>query len=303
MLKERFRLMYMPANGTDIKQLSLDWKNFTLYLSLVTIISILLGALLVGSVTGLFQNLRIVGLKNDRARLQKELLAIKNKVTDLSDRLALVEDTGNDLRNVAALDPIDSDIRQVGVGGSSFEYQYYLDDMGRTASEINLDLERIERAVNLERTSLDEITSTLKEREDRVNHFPSINPILGGRITSRFCFRIDPLTGKLADHQGVDIPMPEGTNVLATADGYVETVKTLYKPNKSYGRYVVINHGHGYKTRYAHLSKIHVRRGQRVKRWDVIGEVGETGRATGPHLHYEVMANNKKVDPESFIMN
>ena len=303
MLKERFRLMYLPANGADIKQVSLDWKNFTLYVTLVTVISILLGALLVGSVTSVYQNLRIVGLKNDRERLQKELLAIKSKVTDLSDRLALVEETGNDLRNVAALDPIDNDIRQVGVGGSSFEYRYYLDDMGRTASEVNLDLERIERAVNLERTSLDEITSTLKEREDRVNHFPSIRPILGGKITSRFRFRVDPLTGKLADHQGVDIPMPEGTNVLCTADGVVETVKTLYKPNKSYGRFVVINHGYGYKTRYAHLSKIHVRQGQRVKRWDVIGEVGETGRATGPHLHYEVIANNKKVDPESFIMN
>lgn len=303
MLKERFRLMYMPADGTDIKQVSLDWKRFLLYISTFTLFSISAGALLVGSATSLYQNMRIVGLQNDRERLQKELLAIKGKVVDLSDRLALVEDTGNELRNVAALEPIDNDIRQVGVGGSSFEYRYYLDDMGRTAGEINLDLERIERAINLERTSLDEITGTLKEREDRVNHFPSIRPILGGRITSRFCFRVDPLTGKLADHQGVDIPMPEGTNVLCTADGVVETVKLLYKANKSYGRYVVVDHGYGYKTLYGHLSAIHVREGLRVKRWDVIGEVGETGRATGPHLHYEVIAEGKKVDPESFIMN
>lgn len=295
--------MYMPAGGTDIKQMSLDWKRFFLFCSFLTLFSILAGALLVGSVTSLYHNFRIVGLQNDRERLQKELLAIKSKVVNLSDRLALVEDTGNELRNVAALEPIDNDIRQVGVGGSSFEYRYYLDDMGRTTSEINLDLERIERAINLERTSLDEITATLKEREDRINHFPSIRPILGGRITSRFCFRVDPLTGKLTDHKGVDIPMPEGTNVLCTADGEVEYVKTLYKANKSYGRYVVVNHGHGYKTLYAHLSKIHVRRGQKVKRWDVIGEVGETGRATGPHLHYEVIANNKRTDPESFIMN
>jgi murein DD-endopeptidase MepM/ murein hydrolase activator NlpD len=302
MLKERFRLMYMPANGTDIKQMSLDWKNFYFYLSLFTISSILFGALLVGSVTSLYQNFRIVGLKNDRERLQKELLAIKGKVADLSDRLALVEDTGNELRNVAALDAIDSDIRQVGVGGSSFEYRYYLDDMGRTTGEINLDLEKIERAINLERTSLDEITVTLKDREDRIDHFPSIIPILDGRITSRFRFRVDPLTGKLTDHKGVDIPMPEGTNVLCTADGRVEIVKTLFKPNKSYGQCVVIDHGYGYRTLYAHLSKIHVRQGQQVKRWEIIGEVGETGRATGPHLHYEVIANNKRVDPESFIL-
>ncbi|MCJ7542089.1 MAG: hypothetical protein MUO88_20760, partial [Desulfobacterales bacterium] len=143
MLKERFRLMYMPANGTDIRQLSLDRKNFYLYICTFTIISILLGAILVGSATSLYQNFRIVGLKNDRERLQKELLTIKGKVTELSDRLAFVEDTGNNLRNVAALDPIDSDIRQVGVGGSSFEYRYYLDDMGRATGEINLDLERI----------------------------------------------------------------------------------------------------------------------------------------------------------------
>lgn len=303
MLKERFRLMYMPSNGTDIKQLSLDWKSFYLYTSIFTIICILFGALLVGSVTRVYQNFRIVGLSNDRARLQKELLTIKSKVADLSNRLSFVEETGNELRNVAALDPIDSDIRQVGVGGTSFEYRYYIDDIGRTTSEINLDLERIERAVNLERTSLDEIATTLKDREDRNNHLPSIRPILGGRITSHYCFRIDPLTGKLADHQGVDIPMPEGTNVLCTADGKVEIVKTIYKPNQSYGRYIVVDHGYGYKTRYAHLSKIHVREGQRVKRWEVIGEVGETGRTTGPHLHYEVIAYDKRVDPENFIMN
>jgi len=97
--------------------------------------------------------------------------------------------------------------------------------------------------------------------------------------------------------------MPKGTRVLATADGRVVRAKTLYTPFKNYGMEVVIDHGYGYQTRYAHLSKILVRRGQRVKKGEMIGEVGSTGRAKGPHLHYEVMENGRRRDPEFFIYN
>ena len=108
---------------------------------------------------------------------------------------------------------------------------------------------------------------------------------------------------KIAIHEGVDIPVRKGTTVLAAAAGIVRIAKNNYTPHKNYGREIVIDHGNGYKTRYAHLSKILVRRGQRVKRWDAIAEVGDTGRAQGPHLHYEVIYQDKKQNPEHFIYN
>jgi murein DD-endopeptidase MepM/ murein hydrolase activator NlpD len=104
-------------------------------------------------------------------------------------------------------------------------------------------------------------------------------------------------------HDGVDFPARKGTEVLATADGTVKVAKKLYTPNKSYGREIVIDHGDGYETRYAHLSKVKVHKGQKVSRWEVIGEVGQTGRATGDHLHYEVILSGKRQNPEHYIYN
>jgi murein DD-endopeptidase MepM/ murein hydrolase activator NlpD len=157
--------------------------------------------------------------------------------------------------------------------------------------------------MQLVRTSLNEVDATLKLQQQKAHQMPTIRPILGAAIRENFGLRMDPLLDKIAVHEGVDIPMPVGTPVLATADGVVKTAITLYTPHRSYGMEVVIDHGFGNETRYAHLSKILVRPGQRVKRWQTIGEVGETGRSTGPHLHYEVLSSGKPNNPMHYIIN
>lgn len=307
MREERFRFIYLCRNSIDIRQISLTWKQFYRYFcGLILLLFILVGFSL-QFFTKLYHNYQIDSLKNDRERLQKELLSLKTQVSTLNKQLSRIETSGDELRNVANLPPIDNDTRQLGVGGrmyySSLEFGYYPDEIGKTANEIQLDLDRLERAVRLESGSLAEITLKLRDREDRINHFPSIRPILGGTITSRFGYRIDPFTKKNEFHRGIDVPMPKGTKVLATADGVVKETKSLYKAHKDYGMEIVIDHGYGFETRYAHLSKIQVKKGQRVKRWQPIGEVGDTGRATGCHLHYEVMHDDKRQDPENFIYN
>ena len=125
----------------------------------------------------------------------------------------------------------------------------------------------------------------------------------GGRISDKFGYRLDPFIQKIKHHDGVDISAPRGTEVYASADGIVERAKNNYKPNHGYGKEVIINHGNGIKTRYAHLDKINVKPGQRVNRWDIIGWVGNTGRSTGPHLHYEVMANGQHKDPQLYMID
>jgi hypothetical protein len=307
MEEERFRLMYLSRGGIDIKQISLSWKRFYFYSFFGLIILVMLLVFGIGFFTRLYHNYQIIALENDREHLQRELLIIKERVSQLGIQLTSIESTGDELRNAANLHPIDDDTRQLGVGGSafygSFEFGYYPDEISRTANEIQLDLDKLERAVRLESSSMGEIRARLLAREDRINHFPSIRPILGGRITDRYGFRIDPFTKKNDFHEGIDIPMPRGTKVVATADGVVKEIRTPHFPHKDFGVEVVINHGYGFETRYAHLSKVLVRKGQKVKRWEPVGEVGDTGRATGYHLHYEVLVDRKRENPEYFIYN
>jgi len=158
---------------------------------------------------------------------------------------------------------------------------------------------------NLSRTQ--ELQKTIIEkfeiRRKQLEHIPSIKPLLSGRITDLFGKRKDPFVYRTRHHQGLDIGAPRGTEVFAPANGVIEFVKTAYRRNSGYGKAVVINHGYGIKTLYGHLSDIKVKAGQKIERWDIIGLVGETGRATGPHLHYEVWVDGAACDPIRFILN
>ncbi|MCA9733542.1 M23 family metallopeptidase [candidate division KSB1 bacterium] len=143
----------------------------------------------------------------------------------------------------------------------------------------------------------DALTDHYSKREVSLENIPTIRPLLGGRITDIYGVRIDPFLKQRKHHGGLDIAAPTGTQVYAPAAGKVIYVRRNYVPNRGYGKCVKIDHGGGTVTLYGHLSKIHVEVGQEVKRWDVIGLVGDTGRSTGPHLHYEVSKNGKRIDP------
>ncbi len=147
------------------------------------------------------------------------------------------------------------------------------------------------------------IVEKFEIRRKQLEHIPSIKPLLSGRITDLFGKRKDPFVYRTRHHQGLDIGAPRGTEVFAPANGVVEFVKNSYRRKSGYGKAVVINHGYGIKTLYGHLSAIHVKAGQKIERWDLIGLVGETGRATGPHLHYEVWVDGEVTDPMRFILN
>jgi murein DD-endopeptidase MepM/ murein hydrolase activator NlpD len=306
MLNEKIRVM-MFTRGTGMKQISLNPKQFYRYSAALLVSVIVLLCLLINLFTGLFHSARITMLEKDRINLQKNLLLCKEKIAMLNDRMAGIEKTGDALRNAVGLTVIDQDVRQVGVGGpfsaNTSDYNFYLDPVNQTSAEVDIDLNKIDREIQLEKTSLDEIAQTEQEQTRVAHAMPSIRPILGANVNPNFGLRLDPFTDKIMPHEGVDIPMPIGTAVLATADGVVETARTIYTPYKSYGMEVVVDHGFGRKTRYAHLSKILVSQGQNVKRWQKIGEVGSTGRSKGPHLHYEVLNSDRPENPMYYIFN
>jgi len=160
---------------------------------------------------------------------------------------------------------------------------------------------RIDKAVKetqLKEQSVIELWESLSERQSLLNATPNVKPAKGW-ITSRFGYRQNPFTGKNAMHAGLDIAAAPGSPVYAPADGIV--IFASY--DEGYGKLVSIDHGYGVTTRFGHNSQIYVHVGQKVSKWDVIAAVGNTGRSTGPHLHYEVRINGTAVDPSNFILD
>lgn len=160
---------------------------------------------------------------------------------------------------------------------------------------------RIDRAVkqsNLREQSVIDLWERLSQRQSLLNSTPSIKPARGW-LASKFGYRISPFTGKPAMHNGIDIAAAPGTPIFAPADGVV----TFAAFEETYGKLVTIDHGFGIMTRFGHNSQIYVQVGQKVNRWDVIAAVGNTGRSTGPHCHYEVRLNNMPINPMNYILD
>ncbi len=160
---------------------------------------------------------------------------------------------------------------------------------------------RIDKAVRqtqLKEQSVIELWESLSDRQSLLNATPNMKPAKGW-LTSRFGWRMNPVTGRRAMHAGLDIAAAPGSPVYAPADGVV----TFASYDESYGKLVSIDHGYGVSTRFGHNSQIYVHVGQRVSKYDVISAVGSTGRSTGPHLHYEVRLNGTPVDPINFILD
>ena len=166
------------------------------------------------------------------------------------------------------------------------------------AAQVDRDLERMKGRVEAQEQGFSELVSFLEDRKSLLASTPSIMPVRGW-VTSGFRRRNDPFTGNMVWHRGLDISTGIGTPVLAPADGVV----TYIGRKVDFGNIVSLDHGYGYMTRYGHNSRIIVRAGQQVRRGQVIAFVGNTGKSTGPHLHYEVLRNGVPVNPEDYIIN
>lgn len=167
----------------------------------------------------------------------------------------------------------------------------------RNYSTLAIRIDKNLKETNLREQSVLELIEFLSTRQNLLRATPSVVPARGG-LTSRFGYRINPATGEATFHSGLDIGATPGTPVHVTADGVV----SFAGYDEGYGKLVSVDHGYGVVTRYAHNSQIHVQIGQRIKRGDIISSTGNTGRSTGPHLHYEVRINEIPVDPINYIL-
>ncbi len=236
-------------------------------------------------------------LRQEISVFNKDLNLILDVLNDVQDR------DDNIYRAIFEADPYPDYKRQLGTGGNPMKFKKYeniqYEDL---VVEIAQKLELIEKKLSSQSKSFDEVFELTKEKQIMLKAIPSIQPISNRdltRIASGFGLRMHPIYKILKMHKGMDFTAPVGTEIYATGDGVVEKVGWT----GGYGKTIMINHGYGYKTRYAHCSKFKCKRGQKVKRGDLIGFVGNTGQSTGPHLHYEVFKNKKQINPVNFFFN
>lgn len=243
--------------------------------------------------------------------LQRELDFVKLQYEILTDRLAGMENLlaemqerdDNIYRVIFEADPISASIRRAGYGG----VDRYEKLAGYRNSDIVVEsakrLDRIASMLYVQSKSFDEVLEMARNKSEMLASIPAIQPVKNTdmrRISSHYGIRLDPFYKVNKFHQGIDFSAPIGTEVFATGDGKVVKVeKSFY----GYGNTIIIDHGFGYRTVYAHLSAFNVKRGQEVKRGQLIGKVGNTGKSTSPHLHYEVHKNNRTVNPIHFFFN
>ena len=197
--------------------------------------------------------------------------------------------------STGAVPPADSDLEQKPQDRRSDADRV---ELTAAAAKLEQELRQLRTAALFEERRLDELAQAAKEQISRLASTPSVRPV-DGWVTSGFGTRLSPFTNQLAMHEGLDIGAPMRTPVKATAGGRVVTVGYDVRMGNS----IAIDHGYGIETQYGHLAKIFVKGGQKIKRGDIIGLVGNTGLSTGPHLHYMVKINDQAVNPERYILD
>jgi murein DD-endopeptidase MepM/ murein hydrolase activator NlpD len=225
---------------------------------------------------------------------------VSTRLETLAQEVTRLRTFDHKIRRLAGMEEAGS---AMAMGGGTLDVEKALEageetEQKKLVDRLYQDVQRLEREIALRGESLEEVTSYLNEQKDRLAATPSIWPTRG-YVSSRFGPRISPFTGRQQQHTGIDVAAMRGTPILATADGVV----TFSGKLAGYGRAIVITHGFGFKTFYGHNQQNKVRKGQRVKRGQEIGTVGNSGYSTGSHVHYEVLVKGTPTNPHKYIID
>ena len=308
-MAKKISLIILSNSGTTVKQLAIPVVLLTA-LALVTA----LGAAFVGIAFHDYQSLRnSLGTSNHIAQTIEEqreeigqqrlqIQAFAHEINALKEKLVGLDQFEEKIRVIANLAPGQTDGNLFGVGGAApedLEPQLELTQRHEELMrEMHQQVDELASASQRQENSFGNLLDKLEGQRNLLASTPAIRPT-GGWMTSRFGHRVSPFTGRKELHKGVDIANRKGTAILATANGIV----SFAGKKGPMGNVVVIDHGHGMITRYAHLSEALKKQGDTVKRGDIIAQMGNSGRSTGPHLHYEVHLNGVPVNPVTYILN
>jgi hypothetical protein len=238
-------------------------------------------------------------IKRDIANIILKYDLFQRKIQEMGKLAGEFQKRDNNIyRAIFEADTISSSLRIGGYGGTNryndFEKYQHTDLLVKTFTM----LDRLSWRVYVQSKSFDEVIILAKNKESMTQCIPAIQPVSIKNISAYFGFRSDPFTHRLKMHYGIDFTGDIGTPIHVTGDGVIIQAEYSFD---GYGKNVVVDHGFGYKTRYAHMSKIAVKVGEKVKRGQIVGLLGNTGRSTGPHLHYEVLLRNSSIDPLNYF--
>jgi len=264
--------------------------------------NVVVGLLLAFIFTQQIESPKEKALQSEFDRTEKELEVMLKDISFANEVMDAIEGRDEDLyRQALHAKSFPEELRMMGAGGS--DKYAYLSDLPNSELLIATknEIDKLERRLNAQSMSFTELMKLAKEKEKMLSHIPAIQPVRNSELKrgiSGFGWRIDPHYRTRHMHTGIDFTAARGTEIYVTGDGYVEDIE-----NKrwGYGKSIIVNHGFGYKTRYAHLSKFEVKKGQKLKRGELIGLIGSTGKSTGPHLHYEVVKDGVKINPIGFF--
>ncbi len=289
--------------------LSFDKIRLGIKQLLLRLFAYFIGSLFLAGIYGfifafIFDSPKEKALKREIEQLSLQYELMNREMENVEKVLGHLQETDDNLyRTIFETEPVPSSYREGGIGGVN----RYEELEGFSNSDLIVEtatrLDRIRKKIYVQSQSFDELIAFAREKEEMLRSIPAIQPVSNidlKRTASGFGFRIHPIYKISKFHSGMDFTAPTGTDVYATGDGVVSTVKSA---RRELGNHIIIDHGFGYQSVYAHLDGFNVRVGQKVKRGDVIGFVGNTGLSTAPHLHYEVLANGRNVDPALFYFN
>ncbi len=234
-------------------------------------------------------------IRSDYISMNKELQEVESQLAELRNR------DDRFYRSILSLEPVPASIREAGTGGS--DRNVHLRNLRKPGlvRDVSQRIDKISSKMQIQSSSLVNVYEEALSNQHFLACKPSINPISSADpfwLTSSFGYRNDPFTHVRAAHHGIDLAGPYGLDIHCTGEG---TVILAQLNRHGYGKEVVIDHGYGYTSRYAHLQDIQVKRGQKLKRGEVVGTLGSTGRSTGPHLHYEIRKSGVAVNPMYFF--
>lgn len=297
-LNTQYIIAIGESEGSHLKSYILSKRRLTIYILGVIGGVLLLAVVLSHTLLQLEMGYKSQDLKRENSRLRQRFTEWEQRLAEMDASMENIQKRNRQIRITASMETPEM---EYGVGGSENAQRAGLLEIPDVL-KIERNISKIEAEINWQHMSTSEIERALSTKIQEIAHYPSIRPVRGGWITSHFGTRADPFTGIEEDHPGLDISIRPDSEIRATGAGTVKRINTRVVKNKGYGRYIIIDHGYGYETLYAHLSEIFVKPGQRVKRWDLIGLSGNTGKSTAPHIHYGVYFKSKAVNPLDFLL-
>lgn len=284
---------YYDTEKMTFEKARFDASRIMRLLSSYLLIGTVIGAGVYLYMTFLFDSPEEKALRNQNRELRTEIKNFKGTIDQLTGEIESLHRMDAEVyRSILNAEPLSANEWKAGRGGS-----VGVAEMDAEVKDTRAELEKLEAQVKIQKQSYADIMQSLTNRKEELRHMPSIRPVRG-ELISGFGMRRHPLNDIMRMHEGLDFVAPVGTPVYATADG---VVKFAGVKNNGYGIHVDVDHQHGFASKYAHLSKVAVREGQRVKRGDLLGLVGNTGLSKGPHLHYEISRVGKKIDPIDYF--